>query len=388
MPSCSECGIDIPKDGLCPECETRKNKKSKKTDQKDKKSNILPIIIISCVVAVGIVIGIKLITSEPSGGVETPRTVENKEQNESEDSTEANQENTNNEITEETLAPQSLPPAFDITTRPDGPPIDNYNAYVEFMLSTTSHEEKYLEMRWERATICQNNFGGHPDLTIERVIQAFLRTPREYFAREENMHRAYESAYMSIGWGQTISGPNIVSRMTNAINPQPDHKVLEIGTGSGYQSAFLAELSNFVYTIEIIEPLALVTDGIYKSWEEEYPQYRNIKRKIADGYYGWEEYAPFDRIIVTCGIDHIPPPLLQQLAPNGIMVIPVGPRWSTQTIMKVTKVPLEEGGFTIIREDIYEGTGLDGDIFVPFTAEFDSEGDSAVHSKALDNITE
>ncbi len=383
MPSCKECGIDIPKDGLCPECEARKNKESKKTDQKGKKANILPIIIISSVVAVVIVIGIILMTSEPTGGVEEPTTLETPVQDNTEtnDSTASNNENESN-------SPKELVPVFDITTRPDGPPIDNYNAYLEFMLANSNHEEKYLEMRWERATIVQNNFSGHPDLTIERVIQGFLRTPREYFAREENKHRAYESAYLSIGWGQTISGPNIVARMTNAINPQPDHKVLEIGTGSGYQSAFLAELSNFVYTIEIIEPLALVTNGIYEALVEDYPPYENVNRKIADGYYGWEEYAPFDRIIVTCGIDHIPPPLLQQLAPNGIMVIPVGPRWSTQTIMKVTKVPLEDGTFTIIREDIYEGTGLDGDIFVPFTAEYDPEGDPEAHSKALDNITE
>ena len=137
---------------------------------------------------------------------------------------------------------------------------------------------------------------------------------------------------MSIGYGQTISGPYIVCRMTNAINPQPDHKVLEIGTGSGYQSAFLAELSNFVYTIEIVEELAKETDTIYKELEGEYPQYKNIKRKVDDGYYGWEEYAPFDRIIVTCAPEDIPEKLVEQLREGGRMVIPVG-RYSQELVL-------------------------------------------------------
>jgi protein-L-isoaspartate(D-aspartate) O-methyltransferase len=385
MPSCSECGIDIPKEGLCPECQARKDKESKQTDKPGKKPNILPIIIISGVVAVAIIFGIIFMLSEASGNVDEPRTVENTEDNTSNgndssndaaNDTDTNQDQTGTE-------PEEIKPFFDITTRPEGPSIDDYNAYIDFLTSTTGHEEKYLKMRWDRAQFCRGHLNP-PDLTIERVIQAFLRTPREYFCREENIERAYESAYMPIGWGQTISGPNIVARMTNAINPPPDHKVLEIGTGSGYQSAFLAELSNFVYTIEIIEPLALVTEGIYQSLEDEYPQYKNVKRKIADGYYGWEEYAPFDRIIVTCGIDHIPPPLLQQLAPDGIMVIPVGPPWQTQEILKITKVQLADGSFTIKREDIYEGTGLAGDVFVPFTA----EGGDAAHSKDYDNIQE
>jgi protein-L-isoaspartate(D-aspartate) O-methyltransferase len=154
--------------------------------------------------------------------------------------------------------------------------------------------------------------------------------------------------------------------MTDSINPQPDHKVLEIGTGSGYQSAFLAELSGYVYTIEIVEPLAKVTDEIYESHYENYPQYQNIRRRIDDGYYGWPERAPFDRIIVTAGIDHIPPPLLQQLAPDGIMVIPVGPP-SGQKILKITKRVESDGTVALEREDIYEGTGIDTDVFVPFT---------------------
>jgi protein-L-isoaspartate(D-aspartate) O-methyltransferase len=155
--------------------------------------------------------------------------------------------------------------------------------------------------------------------------------------------------------------------------------VLEIGTGSGYQSAFLAELSNFVYTIEIVEPLAKDTDAIYNNRQVSYPQYKNIRRKVDDGYYGWEEHAPFDRIIVTCGIDHIPPPLLKQLAPQGIMVIPVGPP-SGQTILAITKKTAPDGVVSLVREDIYAGTSTKGDVFVPFTAK-----DGGVHSRARDN---
>jgi len=167
--------------------------------------------------------------------------------------------------------------------------------------------------------------------------------------------------------------------MTNALNPQPDHRVLEIGTGSGYQSAFLAELSNFVYTIEIVEPLAKETDAIYTGLQDAYPQYKNIRRKVDDGYYGWEEHAPFDRIIVTCGIDHIPPSLLKQLSADGIMVIPVGPP-SGQTILKITKKVATDGVVSLLREDIYAGTPTKGDVFVPFTAK-----DGGVHSKTRDN---
>jgi protein-L-isoaspartate(D-aspartate) O-methyltransferase len=153
--------------------------------------------------------------------------------------------------------------------------------------------------------------------------------------------------------------------MTNDLELSIDQKVLEIGTGSGYQSAVLSELSARVYTIEIIEPLAKETDLIYKKLTAGYPEYGNISRKTSDGYYGWEEHAPFDRIIVTCAIDHIPPPLLNQLAFGGIMLIPVGPP-SGQTLLKVVKTRDAETGKTLIsREDIYKGKKV---VFVPFTS--------------------
>src|SRR5436853_5440945 len=125
--------------------------------------------------------------------------------------------------------------------------------------------------------------------------------------------------------------------MTSTIDVKLGEKVLEIGTGSGYQSAFLSHLTDKVWTIEIIKPLAARTRGRYDALiARGYSEYSAITSKNADGYYGWEEEAPFDKIIVTCGIDHIPPPLLQQLKANGIMVIPAGPP-GAQHLLKVVK---------------------------------------------------
>jgi len=206
------------------------------------------------------------------------------------------------------------------------------------------------------------------DLTEQRVKEAFLATPREKFCREWNLNHAYDHAFLDIHYGVTISGPHIVARMTNALDPQPGHKCLEIGTGSGYQAAMLANLSDHVYSIEIIEPLAKETEAIYEELREQgYDEYRNVHLKAADGYYGWEEQAPFDRIIVTCGIDHIPPPLLQQLAPNGVMVIPIGTP-NSQKVLKITKTVDEQGEVHLPREDLYPGRTR-AIQFVPFTAE-------------------
>ncbi len=256
-------------------------------------------------------------------------------------------------------------PVFDVRLRTAAPPSNNYDAYLAWMLTNTDQSEAYLKAKWERAQSLLT-WSKYPDITEKKVLEAFLRTPREYFCRVYNKPKAYANAAIPIGYGQTISGPHMVSRMTNSMNPQPEHKVLEIGTGSGYQSAVLAELTNKVYTIEIVEPLAAETDQIYKDLYANYPEYQNIKRKADDGYYGWPEYAPFDRIIVTAGIDHIPPPLLQQLAPNGMMVIPVGPP-AGQKILKITKRVAADGTITLDREDIFAGTGADQHIFVPFT---------------------
>lgn len=260
------------------------------------------------------------------------------------------------------LTPTRAPteaPVFDITKRVVGPPIDNESDYLKWMQANSTEDQNYLSAKWDRAQVILTI----KDATDPRVIQAFLRTPREDFFSVSSPEKAYASAVYPIGYGQTISGPHLVCHMTQAIDPQPNQKVLEIGTGSGYQSAILSELSNYVYTIEIVPQLAQAADARYTNLSKDYPEYANIKRKNADGYYGWPEYAPFDRIIVTAGIDHVPPELLAELAPGGIMVIPVGPP-SGQTVLKITKEVQTDGSITFVREDIYHGQKI---LFVPFT---------------------
>ena len=243
---------------------------------------------------------------------------------------------------------------------------------MSWMLRSSPEEEKYLRAKWARAQVAIL----WKDIKNDRVLEAFLRAPRQEFARTRNVDVVYQHMVLDIGYGQTISGPHLVARMTDVLNPDPEHKVLEIGTGSGYQSAVLAELSNHVFTIEIVPQLAAQTDGIYKSLYPSYPQYQNITRKEDDGYFGWPEHAPFDRIVVTCGIDHIPPELLKQLRVGGSMVIPVGPP-SGQTILKVTKSLDASGNVVLEREDLYGGRLKE--VFVPFTAK-----GGGVHSQARD----
>lgn len=255
------------------------------------------------------------------------------------------------------------PPAYDISKR-EPIPFQNREAFIQHMKAWRHEEDKWLRARWERYQKCLQ-LG---DLKVDRVKQAFLATPRQLFCREWNLGRAYDHAYLDIGYGVTISGPHIVCRMTNALNPQPYHKCLEIGTGSGYQAAILANLSNHVYTIEIIKPLAEETRALFKKLiAQGYEEYRNVHIKAADGYYGWEEHAPFDRIIVTCGIDHVPPDLLKQLAPNGIIVIPIG-TYDSQKVLKITKKVGPNGEVELPEEDLYPGRTKPIQ-FVPFTAE-------------------
>jgi len=144
--------------------------------------------------------------------------------------------------------------------------------------------------------------------------------------------RAYNDGPLPIGYGQTISQPYIVAYMTEAIDPKPGQKVLEIGTGSGYQAAVLAEIVDSVYTIEIITEL-------YKSSEKRLSElgYKNVLCRNADGYYGWKKFAPFDAIIVTAAAEHIPPPLIEQLKDGGKMIIPVGSPFLNQTLILVEK---------------------------------------------------
>ncbi|TET42177.1 MAG: protein-L-isoaspartate(D-aspartate) O-methyltransferase [Elusimicrobia bacterium] len=166
----------------------------------------------------------------------------------------------------------------------------------------------------------------------KRVLEAMERVLRHEFVPEKYRAFAYEDSPLPIGEGQTISQPYIVALMTECLNLEGEEKVLEVGTGSGYQAAILSELSKEVYTIEILKPLAKKAEELLKKLG-----YRNVKVKYGDGYLGWEEYAPFDGIIVTCAPEHIPQPLIDQLAEGGRMVIPVGETQFPQVLKLVEK---------------------------------------------------
>ena len=214
------------------------------------------------------------------------------------------------------------------------PPTDTRENFIAWG-KARGEDPVFLGQRWDRFQALVRN----KDIWGQATIRAFLLTPREEFsAINPAIHkRAYEHAFLDIGYGVTMSGPHVQGRMTNVIDVKRGEKVLEIGTGSGVQSAYIANLTENAYTIEIIAPLAARTRGLYdKLIEKGYTEFKHIKTKAADGYYGWEEAAPFDKIIVTCGIDHVPPPLLQQLKSGGLMVIPVGPP-GAQRVLKVTK---------------------------------------------------
>ncbi len=170
------------------------------------------------------------------------------------------------------------------------------------------------------------------DITDPTVLDAMRSVPRHEFVREQNRPQAYQDSPIPIGHGQTISQPYIVALMTQLIEPRPGMRALEIGTGSGYQAAVLAEFLDEVYTIEIVEPLAEWGEGNLRR-----SGYDHVRVKHADGYYGWEEHAPFDAIVVTAAAGSIPPPLIDQLADGGVMVIPVGSPFRTQMLTLVRR---------------------------------------------------
>lgn len=163
-----------------------------------------------------------------------------------------------------------------------------------------------------------------------RVLRALREVPRHLFVPEPERPLAYEDHPLPIGEGQTISQPYVVGYMTEILDIEPGQKVLEVGTGSGYQAAVLAEVGAEVYSIEIVEPLARRAADALKS-----AGYGGVNLRIGDGYRGWPEAAPFDRIIVTAAPDHVPPALVDQLAVGGRMVIPVGD--FDQNILLITK---------------------------------------------------
>jgi protein-L-isoaspartate(D-aspartate) O-methyltransferase len=235
-------------------------------------------------------------------------------------------------------------------------------AFIERM-AERGEREAAAGARWDlsRALIADGSLAG------ERAVGAFLLTQRHIFAREPRLYQAYADVPLDIGYGQTISAPHMVGRMTTELEVAPGDRVLEIGTGSGYQAAVLSYLTDEVYTIEIIAPLAEETEALYDELIAGGPQpYAEIEQRIADGYFGWPERAPFDRIIVTAAVDHIPPPLIEQLAAGGQMLIPVGPPLG-QVLLEVTKTVGPDGEVRISRRDVYEGRARVR--FVPLTRE-------------------
>jgi protein-L-isoaspartate(D-aspartate) O-methyltransferase len=209
------------------------------------------------------------------------------------------------------------------------------------------------DARWTlaRAKMVREEVEG-AGITNDRVVKAMLATPRHLFIPEEHRRLAYFDLALPIGEGQTISPPFVVASMTRALDPQPTDKVLEIGTGSGYQAAVLSPIVAEVYSIEIQEPLGRTAERTLRRLG-----YANVFTKVGDGYLGWREHAPFDKIIVTCSPEKIPQPLIEQLAEGGRMIIPLGERYQ-QTLYRYKKI-----------QGKLEAEALETTFFVPMTGQ-------------------
>ncbi len=197
-----------------------------------------------------------------------------------------------------------------------------------FPLFFAYSDDRYDQQRERMVRQQIVNRGISHDLTV----RAMRNVQRHLFVPDAQRRNAYSDGPLPIGYGQTISQPYIVAYMTEIVRPEPHHRVLEIGAGSGYQAAVLAEIVDEVYTIEIIPELGETAAVRLRDLG-----YDNVGVKIADGYYGWEEHAPFDAIVVTAAAEHIPPPLVEQLKDGGRMVIPVGSPFFVQQLMLVEK---------------------------------------------------
>jgi protein-L-isoaspartate(D-aspartate) O-methyltransferase len=211
-------------------------------------------------------------------------------------------------------------------------------AWLLFLCFTAAvAEEGFMKQRQEMINVIKSGVRMSQQFLEkgaldEKVLDAMLKVPRHEFVPEDQRPYAYDNRPLPIGYGQTISQPYIVAVMTDLLNLGKGDRVLEIGTGSGYQAAILAELTDAVFTMEIIE-------GLGRQAGERLGQlgYKNVRTLIGDGYYGWPSESPFDAIVVTAAASHIPPPLIKQLKPGGRMIIPVGSRFMVQHLVLVTK---------------------------------------------------
>ncbi len=242
------------------------------------------------------------------------------------------------------IACQATPEAREEITSP--PP-----ATETLLEGNTSTPEEEAEFTAQRMRLVEGIISA--GITDPAVIKAMQTVPRHKFVLPEYLDQAYANHALPIGYGQTISQPYIVALMTEALDLEASDKVLEIGTGSGYQAAVLAEIVEQVYTVEIIGALAEQAAERLNALG-----YHNVEVMHGDGYFGWEEHAPFDAIIVTAAPDHVPPPLLAQLADGARMVIPVGPPGGYQELWLIER-----------HGDEFTTTSLGGVIFVPLTRE-------------------
>ena len=242
----------------------------------------------------------------------------------------------------------------DSLAEPTGPPPATPSPAPPATLSpVAARQEESVDERLEERMSMVDRQIRRRGVTDQDVLAAMERVPRHAFVPTAYQNQAYDDRPLPIGYGQTISQPYIVALMTELLQLNNTDRVLEVGTGSGYQAAILAEVVAEVYTVEIIEPLAAEAHE-----RLERLGYDNVHTLQADGYYGWEEHAPYDAIIVTCAPDHIPQPLVQQLKDGGKLVIPVGPPGGYQSLWEVTR----EGEAIKKRE-------VTGVLFVPLTGQ-------------------
>lgn len=221
-------------------------------------------------------------------------------------------------------------------------------------------ESDFDEARERLANVLTKPIFGRTVIETGPVLDAIRTVPRHEFVPESHRNQAYVDAPLPIGHEQTISQPYIVAYMTQLLEPEPSDVALEIGTGSGYQAAVLAEIVEHVYSIEIVPELGRQAEAILNKLS-----YENIDVRIGDGYKGWPEHAPFDKIIVTAAPDHVPQPLLEQLKPGGRMVIPVGAENQTQELRVITKSA--EGEISEDRVELVR--------FVPMTGEAQNQSE-------------